>query len=88
MSGPGGGWGGNPGSMRFGTYGPPAGGAAASTGQVINLLNNYLKNQPNLRAGRLTAVGNYWEAEILDSQGNLINKLHIDPLTGCFYYQK
>gem|GEM_PF-6292428 len=68
--------------------GPPNGGAAASTGQVLNLLNNYLKNQPNLRPGRLTAVGNYWEAEILDAQGNLVNKLRIDPRTGCFYYQK
>lgn len=86
--GPGGGWGGTLGSMLFGTCGPPTGGAAANTGQVINLLNNYLRSQPNLRAGSLTAVGGYWEAEILDGQGNLVNKLRIDPRNGCFYYQK
>jgi hypothetical protein len=86
--GPGSGWAGALGSMMFGTCGPPAGGAAASTGLVINLLNNYLRSQPDLRAGRLTARGGYWEAEILDSQGNLVNKLRIDPRNGCFYYQK
>ena len=83
-----GGWAGALGSLMFGNCGPPAGDATASTGQVINLLNNYLKSQPNLRAGRLTARGGYWEAEILDSQGNLVNKLRIDPRTGCFYYQR
>ncbi|MCL4504366.1 MAG: hypothetical protein M1438_21285 [Deltaproteobacteria bacterium] len=74
--------------MMFGASAPPAGDATASTGQVINLLNNYLKSQPNLRAGTLTARGGYWEAEILDGQGNLVNKLRIDPHSGFFYYQK
>ena len=87
--GPGGRWGGGgQSSVTFGMCGPPAGGEAASTRQVINLLDNYLKNQPKLKAGKLTVKGDYWEAEILDSQGNLVNKLSIDPRNGFFYYQK
>ncbi len=80
--------GGTPRSVTFGACGPPAGGEAASTRQVINILDNYLKKQPNLKAGNLKVKGDYWEAEILDSQGNLVNKLRIDPRNGYFYYQK
>jgi hypothetical protein len=76
------------GTVNSGVFGPPMEGAAANTGQVIKLLNSYLKNHPNLKAGNLTVKGNYWEAEILDGQGNLVNKLHIDPRNGYFYYQK
>jgi hypothetical protein len=72
----------------FGMYAPPSSGEAQMTRQVINLLNNYLRTQPNLRAGRLTVKGNYWEAEILDRQGRLVNRVLIDPRTGYFYYQK
>ncbi|MCL4501803.1 MAG: hypothetical protein M1438_08085 [Deltaproteobacteria bacterium] len=74
--------------MTYGTCAPPAGGEAANTRQVINLLNNYLRNQPSLKAGNLAAKGDYWEAEIIDRQGNLVNKLRIDPRSGYFYYQK
>ena len=66
----------------------PEGGEAASARQVINLLDDFLKKQPNLKAGKLTAKGDYWEAEILDGQGKLVNKLRIDPRNGFFYYQK
>jgi hypothetical protein len=84
--GPGGGW-----ATRGPVYGmctPPANGEAPMTRQVIDLLNNYLRTQPNLRAGQLTVNGNYWEAEILDRQGHLVNRVLIDPRTGYFYYQK
>ncbi len=88
VCGPGGGSGPGPGALNFGMCGPPASGAAQMTSRVINLLDNYLKNQPNLRAGNLTVKGNFWEAEILDRQGNIVNRLLIDPRTGYFYYQK
>ncbi|MCL4500740.1 MAG: hypothetical protein M1438_02655 [Deltaproteobacteria bacterium] len=77
-----------PGPPTFGRHGLPEGGEAASARQVINLLDDFLKTQPNLKAGKLTAKGGYWEAEILDGQGNLVNKLRIDPRSGYFYYQK
>ncbi len=72
----------------FGRCGPPACGESQATRHVIDLLNNYLSTQPNLKAGQLTVKGNYWEAEILDRQGHLINKVLIDPRKGYFYYQK
>ncbi len=84
--GPGGGWATQ--GPVYGMCGPPAGGEGQMTRQVINLLNNYLITQPNLKAGRLTVKGDYWEAEILDLQGHLVNRLLIDPRTGYFYYQK
>lgn len=84
----GGGGGGGQSSVTFGTCGPPADGEAANTRQVINILDNYLKKQPNLKAGNLKVKGDYWEAEILDNQSNVVNKLRIDPRNGYFYYQK
>jgi len=77
-----------PGPATFGMSGLPEGGEASIARQVINLLDDFLKRQPSLKAGKLRAKGDYWEAEILDSQGNLVNKLRIDPRNGYFYYQK
>jgi hypothetical protein len=74
--------------MYSGPAGAPAGCESQSTRQALILLDNYLKGQPNLRAGKLTAKGDRWEAEILDSQGRLVNRLVIDPRSGYFYYQK
>jgi hypothetical protein len=74
--------------MYPGPAGAPAGCESQSTRQALILLDNYLKSQPNLRAGKLTAKGDRWEAEILDPQGRLVNRLVIDPRSGYFYYQK
>jgi hypothetical protein len=48
------------------------------------ILESYLRGirNPNLRVGKITEQGNYFEAEIVTKEGSLVDKILVDKYTG------
>jgi hypothetical protein len=48
------------------------------------ILENYLRGtrNPNLKLGKITEQGNYFEAEIVTKEGSLVDKILVDRYTG------
>ncbi len=48
------------------------------------VLENYLQStrNPNLKLGKITEKGNYFEAEILTTEDSLVDKIVVDKFTG------
>jgi hypothetical protein len=48
------------------------------------ILETYLRGtrNPNLRVGKITEQGNYFEAEIVTKGGSLVDKILVDRYTG------
>ncbi len=48
------------------------------------VLENYLQStrNPNLKLGKITEKGNYFEAEILTKEDSLVDKIVVDKFTG------
>jgi hypothetical protein len=85
MMGPGYGHGGMMGyGPGYGYYGYNRSGQSMTMEQTKVLVEHYLDSlgNPNLKLGKITDKGKYYEAEVVTKDNSLVNKLMVDKKTG------
>lgn len=80
------GYGMGPGMMGsgYGSTQHPSGGKAIEQKEARAMVSDYLKNSrnPNLKLGKIKDVGRAFEAQILTTKNDLVDKILIDKSTG------